>query len=74
MSAETDAPDARLVLPEGYVAEKTESGRVGIYTAQTGAWVCEVDSNLSNAQEIVDRLLAAHENEVLRIRREPSSY
>lgn len=74
MPADTDAQDARLVLPEGYVAERAESGRLAIYVAETRAWVCEVDPNLSNAQEMVDGLITAHENEVLRIRREPSSY
>lgn len=74
MSSGIDAPDARLVLPEGYVAERAESGRLTIYVAETGAWVCEVNPNLSNAQEMVEGLLTAHENEVLRIRRDPDSY
>lgn len=73
MPAEASDSGARLVLPEGYVAELAESGRLAIYAAETGAWVCEVDPNLSNAQEMVEELIAAHENEILRIRREPYS-
>lgn len=70
MPAEASESGERLVLPEGYVTELAESGRLAIYAAETGAWVCEVDPSLSNAQAMVEELIAAHENEVQRLRQD----
>lgn len=63
MSSDMNTPDARLVLPEGYVAEQDEDGRLRIYDTQTGGWLGEITSHLDNAQEVARELIASHEDE-----------
>lgn len=67
MHPDTDAPDARLVLPEGYFAEQVEGGRLAIYATDTGGWLGEITPHLANAQEVAQELVASHEDEKARL-------
>ncbi len=62
MTADEYTTSEDLVLPEGYVAERYEDGRLRIYDTDTGGWLGEIAPHLANAQEVAQDLIASHED------------